>query len=55
MAYVKAWTSKEEVMNDLARASGKSTRKRDNLDEGYLVIGDAPPPVIPEDTGKPSL
>ncbi|KAJ8729828.1 hypothetical protein PYW07_016866 [Mythimna separata] len=49
MAYMKAWSTKEEVLKDLAKASGRSSRKKDDLDEGYLVIGDAPPPVIPED------
>ncbi|KAJ8728429.1 hypothetical protein PYW08_016814 [Mythimna loreyi] len=48
MAYMKAWTTKEEVLKDLAEASGSKTRKKD-LDDGYLVVGDAPPPVIPED------
>ena len=55
MAYVKAWTTKEEVLKDLARASGKRPRKNDDLNEDYMVIGDAPPPVILEDEGKSSL
>ncbi|XP_026729215.1 RNA polymerase II degradation factor 1-like isoform X2 [Trichoplusia ni] len=46
MGSVKTWSTKEEVLKDLAKASG---RRIGNLDDGYLVVGDGPPPIIVED------
>lgn len=49
MGSVKTWSTKEEVLKDLAKASG---RRIGNLDDGYLVVGDGPPPIIVEDDGN---
>lgn len=49
MGSVKTWSTKEQVLKDLARASG---RRIGNLDDGYLVVGDGPPPMIVEDDGN---
>ncbi|CAH0579531.1 unnamed protein product [Chrysodeixis includens] len=46
MGSVKKWSTKEEVLKDLAKASG---RRIGNLDDGYLVVGDGPPPIIVPD------
>lgn len=51
----KPWSTKEEVLKDLAKAYGRRTSSIDDLDEGYFVVGDAPPPVRRENIGKPCL
>lgn len=50
MAPVKAWSTKEEVLKDIRRASGR-IGKNEGI-ESCLVVGDVPPPVLEEDADE---